>query len=91
MRREFRNILSISIIFFATVSSAAEKEIALAELPAVVMAAVTAEKPGIEITEASVEIEDNASVYELEGKADGKEYEIEVTTDGKILELEEGD
>ena len=38
-----------------------------------------------------IESENEMTVYELEGTADGMEYEIEVTADGRILEVEEDD
>lgn len=65
-----------------------ERMIAVSEVPDAVLAAVRAEVPGIEITEAIVEEERGRTVYEIEGVADGIEYEFEVTADGKILEME---
>ena len=45
--------------------------------------------PGLKITEAEIELEEEQMTYELEGSIDGKTYEIEVTPDGKIIEIEE--
>ena len=79
------------LLFLAATSAWADKEIDLAEVPAAALAAAEAAVEGIRITEAEVEEEDGRMVYELEGKANGKEYEIEVTADGEVLEVEEDD
>ena len=66
-----------------------EVEIPLSEVPAEALKAAQGAVDGITITEAEMEKEDGQTVYELEGKANGKEYEIEVTAEGKVLEVEE--
>ena len=68
-----------------------DSPIALSEVPAAVRNAAENAVEGIVLTEAEVEEEDGQTVYEIEGKANGKEYEIEVTAEGKVLEIEEED
>ncbi len=68
-----------------------EKSIPLSEVPAPALEAARAAVEGIVLTEAEVEEEDGQLVYEIEGRANGKEYEIEVTAEGEILEIEQED
>ena len=68
-----------------------DEEIPLSEVPTPALKAAQAAVDGIVLTEAEVEEEDGKTVYEIEGKANGKEYEIEVTADGKVLEVGEED
>jgi len=70
---------------------AQEQDVALADVPAAVIAAAEAAVEGLAITEAESEVEDGQTVYELEGTAGGAEYEIEVTADGEVLEVEVDD
>lgn len=67
----------------------AEQEISLSEVPEAIMAAATGAVPGIDISEAEIEMEDGKKVYELEGTANGSRYEIEISENGEILEIEE--
>ena len=66
-----------------------EEEVPLSEVPAPALKAAQAAVDGIVLTEAEIDKEDGQVVYDIEGKANGKEYEIEVTADGKVLEVEE--
>lgn len=68
-----------------------ETKIEIKDIPKVVKEAVEKAVPGIVITEASTEVEDGETIYEIEGKADGKEYEVEVSAAGKVLEIEKED
>ncbi len=68
-----------------------EKSIPLSEVPAPALEAARAAVEGIVLTEAEVEEEDGQLVYEIEGRANGKEYEIEVTAEGEVLEIEQED
>lgn len=69
-----------------------EEEVDLANVPEIVLEAARGAVEGIVLSEAEIETEDGATVYELEGTANGMEYEIEVTADGTVLEVEqEGD
>jgi HAD superfamily hydrolase (TIGR01490 family) len=84
-------VLSLTGLLFASVSTAMEQEITLAEVPEAAIRTFIAYKPGMEITRASVETVNNILVYELEGSIAGKEYEIEVTAEGEILDVDEDD
>ena len=70
---------------------AQEQDIQLADVPAVVIEAAETAVEGLQITSAEIEVEDDQTVYELEGTADGSEYEIEVSADGQVLEIETDD
>ena len=67
---------------------AQEESIPLADVPAIVIEAAETAVEGLQITSAEIEVEDDQTVYELEGTADGSEYEIEVSADGQVLEIE---
>ena len=71
----------------AAFSEEKEEDIALENVPSVVITAAKSEVPGIELTEAEIEKEDGTTVYELEGTKGDYEYELEITADGKLLEL----
>jgi uncharacterized membrane protein YkoI len=68
-----------------------EVALTLADVPEVVTAAAEAAVPGIELTEAELELEDGREVYELNGMKDGVEYEIDVTPEGVVVEVEQDD
>lgn len=66
-----------------------DTEILLSEVPADVIAIIQNILPGISLSEAEKEIEDEVIIYELEGKlTHGKEYEIEITESGEIIKIE---
>jgi hypothetical protein len=88
-------VLSLALLLCCSVACASlgtccddEREIPLADVPAAARAAAEQAVPGIRLTEAEVEEEDDRRVFVLEGVLDGKEYEIEVTADGTVLEVE---
>jgi uncharacterized membrane protein YkoI len=68
-----------------------EQEIDLSQVPQAVKDAAIAAVPGLVLQEAEVETENGATVYCLEGTANGTEYEVEVTSSGQVLEVEEED
>ena len=68
-----------------------EVALTLADVPPVVRSAAEGAVPGIELTEAELELEDGREVYELTGLKDGVEYEIDVTPEGVVVEIEEED
>jgi uncharacterized membrane protein YkoI len=76
------------VVFLIPACAEKEVEIPLSEVPSVVLAAAQDTLPGIEITEAEVEQEENKTVYELEGKLGDITYEMEIDAQGKILEVE---
>jgi hypothetical protein len=63
-----------------------ETAVAVADLPKVVSEAAIKALPGLVITEATVEVEDGVTIYDLEGKVGDVEYELEVNAAGKVLE-----
>ena len=66
-----------------------EKDIPLTEVPAKIITVVQNTLPGISLTEAEVEVKNDSTVYELEGKLiNGKEYEIKIAADGTIIKIE---
>ncbi len=65
-----------------------EKEIAISDLPAVVVKAVQDSLPGFVISDAEIEGTEPDIIYDVDGSMDGNEYEIEITPEGKILEIE---
>jgi len=66
-----------------------EIEIPLADVPANIITTVQNSLPGIVLSEAEKQVENNSVIYELEGKLiNGKEYEIEITDSGTIIKIE---
>ncbi|HAR65059.1 MAG TPA: hypothetical protein DCR55_02450 [Lentisphaeria bacterium] len=65
--------------------------LAVDELPKVVLAAAQKAVLGFSVEEAEVEGKGKRRVYELEGTANGKSYEMEISAKGKLLELERED
>ena len=66
-----------------------ETTVPISEVPAPVLEAAREAVKDIELTEAEMEEEDGQLVYEIDGRANGKDYSIEVTADGNVLEVEE--
>jgi hypothetical protein len=62
-----------------------EQEVAREQIPENVRLAAEKAVDGIQIEDAEVEA---VLIFELEGKADGKEIEIEVTAEGQVLKSE---
>ena len=65
-----------------------EQAIALDQVPALVLQAALKAVPGLIVEEAELEIEDDVTVYGLEGTAAGKEVEVEISAAGQVLEIE---
>ncbi|PCJ86307.1 MAG: hypothetical protein COA54_09275 [Thiotrichaceae bacterium] len=66
-----------------------EHKIPVSEVPSNIINIVQNALPGIALKEAEIEMEDNVTVYELEGKLiNGNEYEIEITESGTIIKIE---
>lgn len=67
-----------------------EEKIPLSEVPQRVIDAAKRKVRGIVLdNEAEKETSKGKVIYELEGKANGKEYELEITERGKVLKVEE--
>lgn len=66
-----------------------ETDIPLSEVPVNVINIVQSTLPGISLTEAEKEVDDNTVTYELEGNLiNGKKYEIKITESGTIIKIE---
>jgi len=84
----------ISIVFAVTVINAcadheSDIDIPLSEVPANIITIVQNTLPGIALTKAEKETDDEKISYELEGKMiNGLEYEINISADGTILKIE---
>lgn len=66
-----------------------ETDIPLSEVPVNVINIVQSTLPGISLTEAEKEVDDNTVTYELEGNLiNGKKYEINITESGTIIKIE---
>jgi uncharacterized membrane protein YkoI len=88
-------ILLLAALFVAagwsTIAAASERDVALSQVPAAVLAAATNAVPGIKITEAELEDTEKGQVYELEGVAGGKSYEVKVSADATDVQVQQGD
>ena len=70
--------LAMAIALLAAAPAAAQK-VAAAQLPAAVVAVVTAAAPGLTITEAELKEREGRRYYDVEGKlADGSELELDL-------------
>jgi hypothetical protein len=68
-----------------------ERDIPLAEVPAVVSQAALSAVPGLVLTSAEIEEENGTSIYSLEGTAAGEAWCVEVSPTGQVLEIEQED
>ena len=88
----YLKISTIAILSAVTLSACFDKgnetEIPVSEVPSNIITIVQNTLPGISLTEAEKEVEDDTVIYELEGKLiNGKEYEIEITENGTIIKI----
>lgn len=67
-----------------------EREVALADVPRVILDAAARAFPHARWTSAEVETEDGRTVWELAGTLDGDPFELELAEDGTVLEFERG-
>lgn len=65
-----------------------EESVPLAELPQVVLDAVEAAVPGLDLTSAELEMEAGKTAYCIHGTLDDQPLEVEVAPDGTLLEIE---
>jgi uncharacterized membrane protein YkoI len=61
----------------------------LSEVPAAAKKAALTAVKGLKLTKAEMEQENDKTIYELKGSADGKKYSVEVEADGKNVKVEE--
>ncbi len=87
MIRTFLTVWTIGAV--ATFAVAAEKKLAMKDLPAVVQKAAQEQAKGGEIKAISQEKEDGVMQYEVETMLNGKHRDFNVDTKGTLLEVEE--
>lgn len=88
--------MQISVICLLSIFSLAacsdknnEEKISLSEVPSNIINIVQNSLPGISLSKAEKEVNDETVVYELEGKLiNGKQYEIKITQSGTIIKIE---
>jgi hypothetical protein len=73
----------------AVISSAAEKTVALKDLPPAVQKTVQDQTKGAEIKGLSMETEDGKTRYEVETLINGKHRDLEIDAKGVVIEVEE--
>jgi hypothetical protein len=73
----------------ASVALAAEKSLALKDLPAAVQKTVREQTQGAETKSISKEIEHGVVQYEVESMLNGKHHDLEVDTKGNLLVVED--
>ena len=66
-----------------------KEEMAVKDLPETVRLAIEKSYPGGVFEEASLETENNSTVYDIEVTVKGSEYDVEVTSEGVIIEVSE--
>jgi len=83
-------VIALSLIALnACVDRDSDTEIPLTDVPANIINIVQNTLPGISLTEAEKELENDTVIYELKGTLiNGKKYEIEITESGTILKIE---
>jgi hypothetical protein len=93
MNNALKIVAAVMVLGLAVASAYAEREteIAIDQVPKVVLDAAEKAVPGIKLTEAEYTTKGEGRVYELEGTAGGKEYELHITAEGKVLDSDEAD
>ena len=82
-------IITAITLLSACEDSDKERNIPVSEVPSNIIIIIQNTLPGIALNEAEIEVEDGATVYQLEGKLiDGKKYDIEITESGTIIKVE---
>jgi hypothetical protein len=91
--KTFTRLMAVAVATVLAGCSSLEREarLPLAEIPGVVKAAAEQVLPGLVLAEAEVETKDGATVYELEGTADGRKCELRIRADGTVLRLKQDD
>ena len=84
---------AMAILTVSLLSACSDKDndidIPVSEVPGNIISIVQNTLPGISLTEAEKDVNNDVVVYELEGKlTNGEEYEIEITESGTILKIE---
>ncbi|SIO41638.1 Putative beta-lactamase-inhibitor-like, PepSY-like [Singulisphaera sp. GP187] len=78
----------VGSLVLGAAAGADEESIPVDKLPAAVLKATKAKFPTAKIEEASKEVEDGVTTYEVELKVDGHAVDLALKADGTILEIE---
>ncbi len=81
-------LLLVAGVWFIPAVTAEEEEIALSEVPEVVIAAAKKAVKGIVLTKAEKETTDDGVIYEVGGTAKKKAYDLSISSDGEVLSIE---
>lgn len=83
-------LLALALVVLDTLATANAKEedVPLDQAPKAVLDAVKAKFPGAKLTEASKEIKDGKTTYEIALEHKRQEYTVSVTAEGTINEVE---
>lgn len=82
-------VLALGVSFVTPPALAGERSIAVSALPAAIQASVTASYAGAAVVEASTEVEDGTTVYEVGITLGGRALDLAYAADGTQLEEEE--
>lgn len=78
-----------SLAFCAPVYAQDETEIAMEDVPEIVLDTALNTAPGVDFDRVSIEVDDGVTIYEFEAKDhNGCHIEIDVTEDGQLEEIE---
>ncbi len=81
--------LLVLLIAAAVLAGAAEKKVAMKDLPPAVQKTVQDQTKGAEIKGLSLETENGKTSYEVETIANGKHRDLEIDAQGTVTEVEE--
>lgn len=81
---------SLGLILLIAACAGQEETIAVADVPAVVMSAVRTRFPNATATEASREVKDGKTLYEVTLKDGMQQIDVTSTAEGELIEVEGG-
>src|SRR5579863_8360570 len=81
--------LFILLTAAAAIAGAAEKKVAMKDLPPAVQKAVQEQTKGAEVKGLSMETENGKTSYEVETLVNGKHRDLEINVQGAVTEVEE--
>jgi hypothetical protein len=76
------------LMILSGLACADEVKVPLKDVPQAVVKSIKARFPRAELTEATKEVEDGKTTYEIALKNDGRAVDLSLGTDGKITEIE---
>lgn len=81
-------VVALGLVGFVSAARADEEKLALKDVPKAVLDAVKAKFPAAELKEASKEVEEGKTTYEVSLEDKGKAVDVALTAEGKIVEIE---